>query len=82
MHKGNDASPDVRARLVACEIARDKQSQCYASTPPLGAKKFLVSRYARERKRSMKPLQLSFVNVKKAYFNGTPSRNIYMAHPK
>ena len=81
-NKGDEASPDVRARLVACEIARDKQSQFYAPTPPLEATKFLFSRYARERTRNNEPLQLSFVDVKKAYFNGTPSRNIYMAPPK
>ena len=34
-NKGDETSPDVRARRVACEIARDKQSQSYASTPPL-----------------------------------------------
>ena len=81
-NKGNEASPDVRARLVACEIARNKQSQFYASTPPLEAKKFLFSRYARKRTRNSEPLQPSFVDVKKAHFNGTPSRNVYMAPPE
>ena len=32
-NKGDEVSPDVRARLVACEIARDKQSQFYESDP-------------------------------------------------
>ena len=45
-HKGDEKEPDVRARLVACEIAKDKQSQCYAPTPPLEAKMFLFSRCA------------------------------------
>ena len=81
-NKEDEASPDVRAKLAACEIARDKRSQFYASTPPLEAKKFLFSRYARERTRNNEPLQLSFVDVKKAYFNGTQSRNIYMTPPK
>ena len=81
-NKGDEDSPDVWARLVVCEIARDKQKQLYASTPPLEAKKFLFSRYARGRTRNNEPLQLSFVNVKLAYFNGTQSRIIYMAPPK
>ena len=54
---------EVRARLVACEIAKDKQSQFYASTPPLEAKPWPSSRYAREKTRDGRPLQLSFVDV-------------------
>ena len=47
-NKRDGKEPDVRARLVACEIAKDKQSQFYASTPPAEAKKLLFRRYARE----------------------------------
>ena len=75
-NNGDEESPDVRARLVECKIARDTHSQFYASTPPLEAKKFLFSRYSHERTKNNKPLQLSAVDVKKVYFNGTPSRNI------
>ena len=28
------------------------------------------------------PLRLSFVDVRKAYFNGTPKRNVFMSLPK
>ena len=35
-NKRNEKDPDVRARLVACEIAKDNQSQFYASTPSRG----------------------------------------------
>ena len=49
-NKGGEKDPDVRARLVACEIAKDKQP-LYACTPPLEAKTFLFGRYARERLR-------------------------------
>ena len=34
-NKGNLKEPDVRARLVACEVAKDKVSALYASTPSL-----------------------------------------------
>ena len=62
-NKRDETSPDFRARLVACEIARDKQSQFYASTPPLEANQFLFNRYARERTSNNEPLQLSVVDV-------------------
>ena len=82
-NKGDDQSPDLRARLVACEINRgDKQDQFFASTPPLEAKKMIFAQYAKERKRNGKPLQLSFIDIRKAYFNGIPKRPIFMAFPK
>ena len=81
-NKGDAKEPDVRARLVACEVAKDKQSAFYASTPPLEAKKKLFSRYSAERVRHGKPLAMGFVDIKKAYFNGIPQRNIFMAPPK
>ena len=81
-NKGNEKESDVRARLVACEIAKDKQCQCDASTPPLESMKCLFSRYAHERSRAGEALQLSFVDVMKAYFNGTPMRDICMSPPR
>ena len=80
-NKGDEASPDVRARLVACEIARDKQSQFYASTPPLEAKRLLFSQWATERKRDGKHLKTSCVDIKKAYINGRPKRLMYVRLP-
>ena len=52
-NKGDNRVPDMRARLVACEINRggDKPDAFYASTPPLEAKKLLFSRLAQERTR-------------------------------
>ena len=82
-NKGDGANPDIGARLVACEINRgDKNDSFFASTPPLEAKKLLFAKIARERKRNGKCLQLSFVDVRKAYFNGIPKRSVYMAFPK
>ena len=52
------------------------------STPPLEAKRWLCSGYARKRARNGKPLQLSFVDVKKAYFYGRPTRDLYMTPPR
>ena len=81
-NKGDAKEPDDRARLVACEVAKDKQSAFYASTPPLEAKKKLFSRYSAEMTRHGKPRAMGFVDIKKAYFNGIPKRNICMAPPK
>ena len=65
-NKGDADSPDIRARLVACELNKEgKQDSFFASTPPLEAKKSLSAQYARERHRGGAPLQLSFVDFRK-----------------
>ena len=82
-NKGDAQNPDIRCRLVACEVNKDgKQDNFFASTPPLEAKKLLFARYARERRRKGKCLQLSFIDIRKAYFNGIPKRPVYMRFPK
>ena len=81
-NKGDLKEPGVRARLVASEVAKDKVSAFYASTPPLESTKALFSRYAAQRTQDGQPLALSFVDLKKAYFNGVPERNMFMAPPK
>ena len=75
-NKGDSSDPDMRARLVACEVNKTgKDDACYASTPPGESKKILFSMYASQRFRTMPdgttlPLRLSFIDIKKAYFNG------------
>ena len=82
-NKGDSVTPDIRCRLVACEVNKDgKQDSFFASTPPLEAKKFLFARFARERKRNGQSLQLSFIDIRKAYFNSIPKRPVYMRFPK
>lgn len=76
----------MRARLVACEVNKggvdNRHDAFYASTPPVEAKKVLFSRLAQERQRGGVPLRLDFLDVKKAYFNGIPKRDVYMQLPK
>ena len=81
-NKGDSSEPDVRARLVGCEVNKggEKESAFHASTPPLEAKKMLFSEFA-SRPRKSKP-RISFVDIRKAYFNGKPTRNIFMMLPK
>ena len=74
-NKGDAVSPDVRARLVACELNNGERNDMFAaSTPPLEAKRMLFSRYVSEKTRKGKPLRLSFVDIRKAYFNALPTR--------
>ena len=82
-NKGDAQSPDVRARLVSCELNKgDRNDMFSASTPPLEAKRMLFARYVSERERKGKPLRLSFVDVRQAYFNALPERAIYVRLPK
>ena len=83
-NKGDALEPDCRARLVACEVNKtgEKNDLFYASTPPLEAKKAMFNRYAQHARAGPLPLRLSFVDVRKAYFNGTPKRNVFMSLPK
>ena len=46
VNKGGDDNPNVCARLVAKEIKSDSRLDMFAATPPLEAKKFLLSRAA------------------------------------
>ena len=52
-----------------------------AATPPLEAKRMLFSQYATEQVRCGKPLKLSFIDVRKAYFNAVPERDLYVRLP-
>ena len=84
-NKGDDKEYDVRARLVACEVNTFKTDEYFASTPPLEAKKLLFSEYActaRQPAFAKDDIVLSFADIKKAYFNGVPRRNVHLAFPK
>ena len=65
-NKGDTHHPDVRARLVACEINDQKSDAFFAGTPPLEAKKLLCSQFGSRRwLASGKPLALSVVDIKR-----------------
>ena len=81
--KGDEQKPDVRARLVACEINNYKTDDVFASTPPLDANRMLISQMATQRRHpNGELLERSFVDVKKAYFNGIPRRRLHLFMPK
>ena len=83
-NNGDSSEPDVRARLVGCEVNKggERVDAFFASSPPLGAKRMMFCQFASERTRKKKPLCLSFVDVRKAYFNGKPTRNMYTTFAK
>ena len=80
-NKGDIANPDMRARLVAQEVAHEREDSYFAAPPPLEAKRALISQMASERTRGGVPLKISLVDVRKAYFNGIPTRNLYVRLP-
>ena len=82
-NKSDDACPDIRARLVACELNTFSTDEYFASTPPLEAKRMLLSEFATRRHcADGRPLEISFVDVRKAYFNGIPKRDLFLFVPK
>ena len=82
-NKGDSETPDVRARLVGCEVNTYKDDSFYASTPPLEAKRMLFSDFTTRRKDSKgRTLKLSFIDVVKAYFNAIPKRKMFVRLPK
>lgn len=80
-NKNDLEDPDVRCRLVGQEVNLHADESFYAATPPLEAKRMLFSEFSCQRTRDGKPLQISFVDVKKAYFYGIPEREIYVRLP-
>ena len=83
-NKGDDASPEIRARLVAREIRQEtSDGSMYAATPPLEMVKWLISKAASNPHLigTPKELKLSFVDAKRAYFNARCEEDIYIELP-
>lgn len=81
-NKGDATNPDVRARLVACEVNYGtKEDSFYAATPPLEAETILFAKYAEEPIKQGVRQRLSFVDIRRAYRNAIPKRHILMSLP-
>ena len=80
-NKGDAKNPEIRARLVAKEIKRDKREDLFAATPPLEAKKVLFSQCVSRRSKSGKPLKLAFIDIKRAYFHAPAIRKVFVELP-
>ena len=59
-----------------------RNTHFFAATPPLEAKRVLMSQWSSERVKKGRPLKLHFADARKAYFNGRPARSLYIKLPK
>jgi len=74
INKGDDVNPEYRSRLVAKEINTGKRDDLFAATPPLEAKKALLSMAVTEgigfkRGHRQSGKKLDFIDIRRAYFH-------------
>ena len=82
VNKGDDVNPNYRARLVAKELKVDERLDLFAATPPLEAKKLLLSRAATAHGKYASEYKPIFVDIKRAYFYAPGPREIYVDLPE
>ena len=78
VNKGTDEAPEVRARLVACEVktGAPKEEEYYSPTPPIEALRMLVSIAA-----SDPTFVIDCNDVRKAHLNGDSVRQVIVKLP-
>ena len=81
INKGDAVHPDYRSRWVAQEIRRGKVAEFFASTPPLEALRLLLSHVTTSRTTGGQRRKVSFIDVRRAYFNATADRPTYVKLP-
>ena len=83
MNKGDEDNLNIRARLVAQEYSQGKLSAIFAATPPLEAKKVLLSLAVTEGIGFGEGWQykLDFIDIKRAYFYAPAKRDVYVKLP-
>ena len=86
INKGDDINPEYRSRLVAKEFKLGSIEELFAATPPLEAKKLLMSMATTEgigycRHGKHKPLKLDFIDVRRAFFYAPARREVYVDLP-
>ena len=83
VNKGDDINPEYRSRLVAQEVKTSKNDELFAATPPLEAKKMLLSMAVTEGigfgKGYVK--KVDFIDVRRAYFNAAARRTVFVKLP-
>ena len=82
--KGDKVNPDYRSRLVAQEIKTDKSQELFAGTPPLEAKKMLMSLATTHGIGIGQGahLKLDFIDISRAYFHAAARRDVYVRLPQ
>ena len=65
VNKGDEANPNIRARLVGCEVAKEKRDDIFAATPPLECLK-LVTSICASNQGGREPYRLMAIDVRRA----------------
>jgi len=86
INKGDDKQPKYRSRLVAKEIKIDNRDDLFAATPPLEAKKLLLTlamteSYGFQWGSNKSRLKLDFIDVRRAFFHAKCRREVYVELP-
>ena len=93
VNKGDDKDPNYRSRLVAKDIRKKWEDSIFASTPPLEALRTILSATAtkgfwdnrtwRATADSEDRLQISMIDISRAYFNArtTDENPVYVELP-
>ena len=83
VNKGDEINPEYRSRLVAQEIKTDKSQELFAGTPPLEAKKMLMSLATTQGVGIGQGahLKLDFIDICRAYFNAAARREVFVKLP-
>ena len=87
INKGDAKNPNYRSRLVAKEIKRGPSDDMFAATPPLEAKKCLISmamsQFARGRAKTSGSVQkLLFIDVSRAFLDAPSRRPVFVHLPE
>lgn len=83
--RGDEVHGEYGSRLVAKEIKLDKRNHLFAATPPLEAKKMLLS-YPMTAGIGYLPgeeggMKLNFIDISRAYFQADAIRDVYVELP-
>ena len=79
INKGDVTSPEYRSRLVAMEFNEYVDPSLFASTSPLEAMRYILSRASTEI--GGKRRAIMTVDVSRAYFNSVCTRDVYIEIP-
>ena len=82
-NKGKEGVMEVRSRLVARDFKGkdNKRDDLFAETPPLEAKRMLLSR-AVTRRRDRRKRKLLFIDARKAHLNPRCEQDVYIELPE
>lgn len=84
INTGDELNEELRSRLVAKEIKTDKRTDLFAATPPLEAKKILLSQAVTEgigytAGQEESGMKMDFIDISRADFQADAIRNVYVA---